>query len=139
MKQGELPHQSDLGSLTIKQRSYLTAICISQLFIAQPGFAHGGEDHSRQKEEKQPSDAAESTLEPDSASLENSSAPMINTEQPQPIEGEDHTQETATTPVLSPNTTDRLSLGAVGFGEVLLILIITGPLILKTLRYRLHA
>ena len=114
-------------------------MCMSQLFIAQPAFAHGEEDHSRPKAEKQPSDAVESTLEPDSASLENSAAPITDAAQPQPLDGEGQTQEISTPPILSANTADRFSLGAVGFGEILFILIITGPLILKTLRYRLQA
>lgn len=139
MKQGELQHRVDLGNLTTTRRPYLKAMFISQLFIAQPAFAHGGEDHSRPKAEKQPSDAAESTLEPDSASLENSAAPIPDPEQLQPLDGEGQTQEISTPPVLLPNSADRFSLGAVGIGEVLFMLIIAGPLLLKTLRHRLHA
>ena len=112
------------------------------VIYVKPSLAHGGEEHSRDREKPSEEEVPLNGLEPnektDSTTADISSEQGEGLEQPGISESEILIQEALPPPVL-PSDTSAFSLGAVGLGEVLFVLIITGPFLLRTLKYRLHS
>ena len=133
----------DIGTIKASQGLCLTVVFGTQLTYVKASLAHGGEDHSRDRESQSSENLPLTVVEPsqvkDSTTVEIPSAPGEGLEQlGQPL-SETLLQESLPPPVLPSDTASTLNLGAIGLGEVLFVLIITGPFLLRTLKYRLHS
>ena len=131
MEPREMQYKKGLGVIKVSRALCFAMVYGTQLIYIRPALAHGGEDHSRDREKPSAENIPLNVLEP--------SEKTDSTTAPGQSEGEILIQEELPTPALPPDPASAFSLGAVGLGEVLFILIITGPFLLRTLKYRLHS
>lgn len=137
MKHFSIQRRTEESSRAIATFSFLAATVFS---LPSKALAHGGHDHSKREapssvegkpSDQPPSPLSETQPQPSTESVPTTNAPSLSSTD---AEGNQAVQMVPS----EPNTA-LFNAGEVGTGELLFVLIIAIPFLLKVLRHRLHS